>query len=97
MTQYLRNLGPASWRMLARAGIPNTEALRKAGAVRAYISVQESGGQASLNFLYAMAAGLDGRDWRDLSALEKGRLNREVEDLLESLGANPNASPDTGS
>ena len=82
--QNLRNLGPASWRMLAGAGIKDTETLKKIGAVGAYIAVQDSGGHASLNLLYAMAAGLHGRGWQELSAGEKGRLNREAEDMCES-------------
>jgi len=70
--------------MLAGAGIKDTQALQKVGAVRAYIAVWDSSGHASLNLLYAIAAGLQDRDWRDLSAREKGRLNREVMDISES-------------
>lgn len=70
--------------MLAGAGIKDTKTLQKIGAVRAFIAVRDSGGRASLNLLYAMAAGLQDRDWRDLSTQEKGRLNREVADIKET-------------
>jgi hypothetical protein len=34
----------------------------------------------SLNLLWAMAAGLEDRDWRELSKEEKDRLLRAVDD-----------------
>jgi len=81
--QSLPNIGPSSWLMLERAGIPTTEAVIKLGAVRCYLAVIESGGKPSLNLLYAIAAGLEGRSWQDLNVEEKGRLNRELADLRD--------------
>ena len=83
MANKLRNLGPASCKMLEAAGIRNVEHLRALGPALAFLHVQKKG-HASLNLLYAMAAGLEDRDWRDLSADEKGGLIRAVEDLRES-------------
>ncbi len=82
----LRNLGPASWRMLERAGIPDVETLRRIGPVDAFLRVRKESAHASLNLLYAMAAGLEDRDWRALSAEEKGRLIRAVEDVRDLRG-----------
>ena len=84
MTQELKNIGPVSWRALNAVGIADVEALRRVGAVAAYILVHDAKGGASLNFLYAMTAGLDGRHWCEVSAEEKGRLLREVADVRES-------------
>lgn len=84
MQHNLKNIGPVSWRALERVGIKDVSSLRRVGAVGAYILVAEDQGSVSLNLLYALAAGLSDRHWRDVGAEEKGRLNREVEDLRES-------------
>lgn len=86
----LRNLGPISWRMLTRAGIKNVETLRAIGAPMAYVRVEMSGAQMSLNLLYAMAGGLEDKDWREITNAEKASLNLEVEDLRELLSADRN-------
>lgn len=85
----VRNLGEASWRMLRAAGIPDDVALRRIGPAMAFAMVRAKGGHASLNLLWAMAAGLQGRDWRELNEEEKGRLLREVEDCAELLRSGP--------
>lgn len=78
----LRNLGPKSAILLREAGIATVEELRELGAVKAYRRVKALRPKgASLNLLWAMAAGLDGRDWRALSPDEKAELSREVKDL----------------
>lgn len=78
----LRNLGPASAIMLAEVGIHTIGELRAIGAVKAYVRVRvvRSRG-ASVNLLWSMAAGLDGRDWQDVSAEEKESLIAEVRKL----------------
>jgi DNA transformation protein len=83
----LRNLGPASWRMLARANITNVETLRAMGAVAAFVHVQQCGGKATLNLFYAMAAGLKNKDILSLSATEKGILNADLENLRDLVAA----------
>lgn len=76
----LRNLGPKSARLLKEAGISTLEELRELGAIAAYKRLQfQFGKQVSLNFLWAMAAGLENRDWRDLSQDEKARLRAGLE------------------
>ncbi|MGQ0486152.1 MAG: TfoX/Sxy family DNA transformation protein [Hyphomicrobiales bacterium] len=71
----LRNLGPKSATMLAEAGIRTAGELRALGAVRAYLRVKSLRPKsASLNLLWAIAAGLEDRDWRELTAAEKDAL-----------------------
>jgi len=85
-SQSLRNIGPVSWRMLERARLSDVDAVRRAGAVGAYVAVldrEEKG--VSLNLLYALAAGLRDCSWLDVDEDEKGRLKREVEDLRDAV------------
>jgi hypothetical protein len=60
----LRNLGPKSAVMLAEAGIRTIGELRAIGAAKAYVRVKAIRSRgASVNLLWSMAAGLDGRGW----------------------------------
>ncbi len=78
----LRNLGPASAMMLAEVGIHTVGELRAIGAVKAYVRVKAVRSRgASVNLLWSLAAGLDGRGWRDVSAAEKESLIAEVRRL----------------
>lgn len=78
----LRNIGLKSAMMLAEAGIGNIGELREIGAVRAWIRARSLRPRAaSLNLLWALAAGLEDRDWRDLGKLEKASLLAEVRRL----------------
>lgn len=78
----LRNLGPKSAMVLAEAGIRTLDELRELGAVKSYIRVKALRPTlASLNLLWALAAGLEDRDWRDLTRDEKDRLLSEVRAL----------------
>ena len=78
----LRNLGPASAVMLAEVGIHTVGELRAIGAVKAYVRVKAVRSRgASVNLLWSMAAGLDGRGWQDVSAAEKESLIAEVRRL----------------
>ncbi len=74
----LRNLGPKSARLLAGSGVTTIAELRLLGAAKAYRRVKD---KASLNLLWAIAAGLEDRDWRDLGAGEKASLLAEVRRL----------------
>ena len=75
----LRNLGPASATWLRDAGIPTIDELRRLGPALAYRLVQQRYPRASKNLLWAMAAGLQDRDWRELSEQEKAVLLAEIE------------------
>lgn len=78
----LRNLGPKSAMILAEAGIRTLGELRELGAVRAYLRVKSLRPKsASLNLLWALAAGLEDRDWRELTKNEKDKLTAEARAL----------------
>jgi DNA transformation protein len=68
--------------MLAEVGIHTVGELRAIGAVKAYVRVKAVRSRgASVNLLWSMAAGLDGRGWQEVSAAEKESLLAEVRRL----------------
>jgi DNA transformation protein and related proteins len=77
--ENLRNLGPASAAWLRDVGISTIADLRRFGPVAAYRLVATQQPKASLNLLWALAAGLADRDWRDLSDEEKAELREQLE------------------
>ncbi len=77
----LRNLGPQSARWLAAVGITTTAQLRQLGAPLAYHLVKQHQSRVSLNLLWALAAGLEDRDWREIDSKEKETLCQAVEAL----------------
>jgi hypothetical protein len=78
--ENLRNLGPASAVWLREIGITTIGELERLGASTAYRMVKQQQPKASLNLLWALAAGLQDRDWRDLTEEQKEELRRAVED-----------------
>lgn len=60
----LPNLGPKSQQMLITAGICSIDALKKMGAVRAYLQVKATGAPASLNLLWAIEGAVSGLHWQ---------------------------------
>lgn len=75
----LRNLGPKSALVLMECGIRTIDELAEIGAVKAYVRAKALRPKSvSLNLLWALAAGLEDRDWRELSAAEKARLTRRA-------------------
>ena len=77
----LPNLGPKSEQMLLAAGIESLEEVCRLGAVRTYLMVALTDTKPSLNLLWAIYAGLEGKDWRDVSTEEKAAMLRELEDI----------------
>ncbi len=77
--ENLRNLGATSAVWLRDAGIATLGDLQDCGAVFAYMQVKRRNPKVSLNLLWALAAGLQGRDWRELTDTEKARLRAEIE------------------
>lgn len=63
----MRNLGPASERMLAAIGIASPAELRVVGADEAFRRLAARG-EASRTMLHAMEGALSDRDWRDVAA-----------------------------
>lgn len=65
--------------ILAEAGVRTVAELRALGAARAYVRVKSLRPKsASLNLLWAIAAGLEDRDWRELTKAEKASLLDQV-------------------
>lgn len=68
--------------MLAEVGIRTIGELRVIGAAKAYVRVRAIRMRgASVNLLWSMAAGLDGRGWQEVSTEEKESLLAEVRRL----------------
>jgi len=72
-------LGSKSDLWLNELGIYTLDDLRKAGAITTYIKLKQRHAKISLNLLYAMVAALEGRDWRDVAANDKGKLLMTLE------------------
>ncbi len=77
--ESLLNLGPKSGQWLREARITTIADLERLGPVVAYRLVRQLQPKASLNLLWALAAGLKGKDWRKLSEATKERLRKEME------------------
>ncbi|MDI1338733.1 TfoX/Sxy family protein [Polaromonas sp.] len=60
----LPNLGPKSQQMLVLAGVTSVEQLRSLGSVASYALVKRSGGNPSLNLLWALEGVLTGLPWQ---------------------------------
>lgn len=78
--ESLLNLGPKSGQWLREAGITTIAELERLGPVVAYRLVKQRQPKASLNLLWALAAGLKGKDWRELTEATKKRLRKEAEE-----------------
>ena len=74
------NLGPASAKMLSMIDVSTAGDLRRLGPDLAFRMLRDARIEASVNLLYAMAAGLDGRHWLDLTPTERDVLRRQIED-----------------
>lgn len=70
----IRNLGPASVVLFARAGINTAEELRDLGADAAYRLLIKSGTRPHFIGYYALVMGLHGRPWNDCKGAEKTAL-----------------------
>ena len=77
--ESLPNLGPKSGQWLRDAGIATVADLEQLGPVVAFRLVKQRQPKASLNLLWALAAGLKGKDWRQLSEATKRRIRKEAE------------------
>lgn len=80
----LRNLGPASARMLKAAGITSSARLRGMGAVAAFVAVRRSGAKPSLNLLWAIEGALTDRDWKTVSREDRTALLLALDDATRS-------------
>jgi len=81
----IRNLGPASEALFARAGIHDAQTLRDLGADAAYIKLLKFGTRPHFIGYYALVMGLQGRPWNDCQGVEKSELRRRF-DAIKSGG-----------
>jgi DNA transformation protein and related proteins len=78
----MRNLGPASERMLVAAGIRTPADLDRLGAVEAYRRVLAAGWrQPTLNLLWAIEGALLDLDWRELPPERRAELLADLDRL----------------
>jgi DNA transformation protein len=77
--ENLRNLGQTSAAWLRDAGIATVGDLQDCGPVFAFMQVRRRIPSVSLTLLWALAAGLQKRDWRELTESEKQGLRSEIE------------------
>jgi DNA transformation protein len=90
--ESLRNLGSKSGQCLRKAGINTIAELERLGPVVAFRLVKQHQPKASLNLLWAMVAGLKGKDWRELTETTRKRLRKEAdEELATPLSPSQNA------
>jgi DNA transformation protein len=83
----LRNLGPASERLLADAGIRTEERLRRLGAVEAFCRVVLAGHRPGTNLLWALEGALTDRPWTEIDDETRERLKAEVREALPASRA----------
>ncbi len=78
-------LGPASERMLKKAGIESADHLKRLGAIEAFFLVKQQS-NPSKNLLYALHGALHGLSWREASAPElRAQLQMELEAFEETF------------
>lgn len=81
----IRNLGPASLRAYARAGIDSAETLRALGPDTAYRKVIEAGERPHFIAYYALVMGLMGRPWTDCQGAEKAALRVRFDAIVAAV------------
>ncbi len=80
----IRNLGPATDKEFAHAGIRDAETLIAMGADAAYTKLLESGARPHFIGYYALVMGLQGRPWNDCQGEEKDRLRQRFDEIKAS-------------
>ncbi|HQR72003.1 MAG TPA: TfoX/Sxy family DNA transformation protein [Burkholderiaceae bacterium] len=74
------NLGPKSARWLEGIGITSAAALRRVGAVPAFVRLKHEHPGVSLNLLYALVGAVDGLHWTEVRRTRRLDLLLAVED-----------------
>ena len=88
----LRNLGPASVKEFAQAGITTAEELIEMGADAAYAKLLEGGTRPHFIGYYVLHMALQGRPWNDCKGDEKAALRKS----FDALKARHKPVTDTG-
>ncbi len=83
----IRNLGPASEKMFANAGLHSAEEVEVLGADAAYRQLLIHGTRPHFIGYYALAMGLQGRLWSDLQGEEKKALRLKFDALKAGISA----------
>ena len=83
----IRNLGPASEKMFANAGLNSAEAVEALGADEAYRRLIINGTRPHFIGFYALVMGLQGRLWSDLQGEEKQAMRVRFDNLVASVSA----------
>lgn len=81
----IRNLGPASDREYALAGIRTADQLRSLGPDEAYRRLLKAGVRPHFIGYYAMVMGLQGRPWNDCKGKEKDLLRQRFDQIKAGL------------
>ena len=83
----IRNLGPRSEELFARAGLTTAEEVRALGADGAYLRLLQAGVRPHFIGYYALVMGLQGRAWNELGEREKDELRVRFDAVVaESRG-----------
>lgn len=90
----IRNLGPATAKAFARAGIHSADALRDMGADAAYERLLQSGERPHFIAYYALVMGLQGRPWNDCQGAEKAALRTRF-DAIKARVSDGTHGPDS--
>tara|TARA_R110002124_G_scaffold99650_2_gene245790 strand:+ start:1402 stop:1737 length:336 start_codon:yes stop_codon:yes gene_type:complete len=85
----IRNLGPATDAVYAKAGIYTADEIRTLGADEAYFMLLKSGSRPHFIAFYALAMGLQGRPWNDCKGTEKDTLKVRFEGIKARLKDTP--------
>ena len=85
----IRNLGPASDKAFARAGIRSAEELRELGPDAAYEQLLRHGTRPHFIGYYVLVMGLQGRPWNDCKGEEKKALRKRFDRIKSSNRAAP--------
>lgn len=83
----LRNIGPASEKLFANAGMHSAEDVEKLGADAAYRQLLIHGTRPHFIGYYALVMGLQGRLWSDCQGEEKKALRVRFDNLVASVSA----------
>jgi DNA transformation protein len=75
------NLGPATAREFARAGITTAEEIREMGADAAYAALLRVGVRPHFIGYYVIVMGLQGRPWNDCQGAEKAALRKQFDEI----------------
>lgn len=80
----IRNLGPRSVEVYAKAGIHTAGELRELGPDEAYRRLLAAGSRPHFIAYYAMVMGLQGRPWNDLDQVEKSMLRKRFDQIVSN-------------